>query len=106
MVFADTHRTANFPQEIQAGEIDPNGTLILITAKGLVCDFCAQALEKVFMKRAEVSGIDVNLSEKRIVISLRSGQNIDDDAIKKMILDAGYNLSKIERTTPDAVGVK
>ena len=32
------------------GTIDPNGEIIRVNVKGLVCDFCARAIEKVFMK--------------------------------------------------------
>ena len=46
--------------EVQAGSIDPNGTLMTVAVEGMVCDFCAQAIEKVFMKREEVAGITVN----------------------------------------------
>lgn len=70
-----------------------------ITAQinGLVCDFCARALEKVFAKRDEVSGIDVNLDTKLVTIGFKKGGNIDDATITKLITDAGYNVVKINR---------
>tara|TARA_E500000331_G_scaffold183724_1_gene176890 strand:- start:287 stop:535 length:249 start_codon:yes stop_codon:yes gene_type:complete len=37
---------------------------------GLVCDFCARALEKVFLKREAVESIDVDLDEKVILFTL------------------------------------
>ena len=33
---------------------------------GLVCDFCARALEKVFMNENSVSGLTVNLKAKKL----------------------------------------
>ena len=37
----------------------------------MVCDFCAQAIEKVFMKREEVQGINVDLDNQKVVIYLK-----------------------------------
>lgn len=95
-VIAD--HTKNAPEKIQAGQIDPSGTLITIDANGLVCDFCARALEKVFMKQKGVSGIDVNLDSGKILISLEKGAAMDDDTLRKLVTDAGYNISSIERS--------
>lgn len=70
-----------------------------ITAEinGLVCDFCARALEKVFGKRDEVSGIDVNLNAKIVTIGFKKGADIEDATIIKLITDAGYNVVEIRR---------
>ena len=40
--------------EVKVGEIDPNGEVVEVKAYGLVCDFCANAIEKVFMRKDEV----------------------------------------------------
>lgn len=71
----------------------------IITAQidGLVCDFCARALEKVFGKRVEVSGIEVNLDTKIVTIGLKKAADIDDATIMRLITDAGYNVVKIKR---------
>lgn len=70
---------------------------IVAQINGLVCDFCARALEKVFDKRDEVTGIDVNLDTKLVTIGLKKGADIDDATITKLITDAGYNVVKINR---------
>lgn len=70
---------------------------IVAQINGLVCDFCARALEKVFGKRDEVTGIDVNLDTKLVTIGLKKGANIDDATITKLITDAGYNVVEIRR---------
>jgi copper chaperone CopZ len=70
---------------------------ITVQIDGLVCDFCARALEKVFGKRQEVSGIDVNLDTKLVTIGIKKGADIDDVTITKLITDAGYNVVKINR---------
>jgi len=70
---------------------------ITVQINGLVCDFCARALEKVFGKREEVTGIDVNLDTKIVTIGFKKNSDIDDATITKLITDAGYNVVKINR---------
>lgn len=83
--------------EIHAGSIDPNGTLMTVAVEGMVCDFCAQAIEKVFMKREEVAGINVNLDDQNVIISLKSEKDIENTIIEELFLNAGYNIQTIDR---------
>tara|TARA_B100000427_G_scaffold327539_1_gene338526 strand:- start:1042 stop:1413 length:372 start_codon:yes stop_codon:yes gene_type:complete len=83
--------------EIHAGSIDPNGTLMTVAVEGMVCDFCAQAIEKVFMKREEVAGITVNLDDQNVIISLKSEKDIENTIIEELFLNAGYNIQTIDR---------
>lgn len=76
---------------------EDGGNLIVAKINGLVCDFCARALEKVFSKRDEVTAIEVNLDTKLVTISLKKGMDIDDNIIKSLINDAGYNTVEIKR---------
>ena len=69
-----------------------------VDVKGLVCDFCARALEKVFGKQDAVEDINVNLDTKRITINFKDGQSLPDETIKSLIMDAGYNVDAIQRT--------
>lgn len=68
-----------------------------IKVNGLVCDFCARSLEKVFLKRGDVAGIRVDLGKSSIVVAMKSGLNIDDATLTKLIADSGYNVTAIER---------
>ena len=70
---------------------------ITVQINGLVCDFCARALEKVFGKREGVTGVDVNLDTKLITIGLSKGAELDDETVASLIMDAGYNVVKISR---------
>lgn len=96
---ADHNHTDVAKQHIQkaTGSIEEADHTIVAQINGLVCDFCARALEKVFGKRPEVSGIDVNLDTKIVTIGLKKGKDIDDATITKLITDAGYNVVKINR---------
>lgn len=64
---------------------------------GLVCDFCARALEKTFGKKDEVENIDVDLDKKIVTINFKEGQNLDDETITKLITDSGYAVTGIRR---------
>ena len=83
--------------EVQAGTIDPNGTLMTVAVEGMVCDFCAQAIERVFMKREEVAGITINLDDQNVIISLKSEKDIENTIIEELFLNAGYNIQTIDR---------
>lgn len=78
----------SFPAQAKTAYADVNG---------LVCDFCAQALEKVFSKKTEVENITVNLDEKVVTINFKEGQNLDDETLKEMINDSGYAVTEIRR---------
>ena len=83
--------------EVQVGSIDPNGTLMTVAVEGMVCDFCAQAIERVFMKREEVAGITINLDDQNVIISLKSEKDIENTIIEELFLNAGYNVQTIDR---------
>ena len=72
----------------------PDGT-VYAHVNGLVCDFCARALEKVFGRQGAVEDIDVDLSEKIITIHFHEGQSLDDKFITKLITDSGYNVREL-----------
>ena len=92
----DKHRL-KMDYKASVGSVDPYGQTIKVNVNGLVCDFCARALEKVFMKEKSVSGLTVNLKEKEIKIYTKKSMNLDDTTIKEKIKDAGYTVSSIER---------
>ena len=82
---------------LSSGEITNN--IININVNGMVCDFCAQSIEKVFMKRIEVKGINVNLEDQKVVIYLDKETNIEDTTISNIFEDAGYTVEAISRNS-------
>jgi copper chaperone CopZ len=72
-------------------------TQIDVKVNGLVCDFCARALEKVFGKREEVIAIDVDLNVGQVLITMQPGQTLDDTTITELISDSGYDIQAIKR---------
>lgn len=77
-------------QAVQSGDVH-------VSVNGLVCDFCARALEKVFGKEEAVKGIDVNLDTKIITVNFNEGQTLSDEKLTELITDAGYNVEGIHR---------
>lgn len=70
---------------------------IVVRVDGMVCDFCAQSLEKVFGKEDSVNGIKVSLEEQNVTVDTKDGQELSDDKIKELIEWAGYDLVEIKR---------
>ena len=68
-----------------------------IHIKGMVCAFCAQGLTKKFKAQAAVASVKVDLGKKQIDLVFKDGNDVPDAEINSVILDAGYNVEKIER---------
>lgn len=70
---------------------------VVVKINGMVCDFCAQSLKKVFGKEDSVVDIAVSLDDQTVTIDTKDGQTISDEKIKELIEWGGYDLVSIER---------
>ena len=70
---------------------------INVFVNGLVCDFCARSIEKIFKKDESVSNIEVNLEKMLITIYVNENKILNDKTIKKLINDSGYDVTEIYR---------
>ena len=75
---------------------------IHVDVEGLVCDFCAQSIQKVFLKQPGVEKVDVNLNNGRVIIKMADvfqddEDGISNDRIVKLFLNAGYDVRAIMR---------
>lgn len=68
-----------------------------ISVNGLVCDFCARAIEKIFTKDEAVESVAVDLTSKIVTTTFKDGKTLSDDELKKLVTDAGYNVVSISR---------
>ena len=64
---------------------------------GMVCDFCAQAVEKVFSKEDGVTDVAVDLDNGAITITLEEGASISDERVAELVKKSGYDLVAIKR---------
>ena len=70
--------------------------IAVVSVKGMVCDFCAQGIEKTFKKDKTVAKIDVDLKKGKVFIAYRMNTKIDFEKIKKMIVSNGQNATKLQ----------
>lgn len=79
------------PAETATGEIVTAGV------NGLVCDFCAQSIRKLFSREAAVSDVEVDLDKGVVRLSMKPGQTLDDAHVETLIRRSGYSLVSIDR---------
>lgn len=70
---------------------------IKIEVKGMVCSFCAQGIKKTFMRKDGVENVDVDLDKKIVTLTTKQGATLKDSDVTESIVDAGYEVIKIER---------
>lgn len=74
-----------------------NAKDISVKVSGMVCAMCAQGIQKKFKKLPEVKKINVDLDSKVVTIQTKKEKDVTDEVIKKLITEAGYNVTSIER---------
>jgi len=77
--------------------LSEGGEPIVADVLGVVCDFCALAINKIFSKRDEVAAIYVDLDTKALSIVLAPGANLSDEVIADLAVQAGYRVAGIRR---------
>ena len=70
---------------------------VSVGLNGLVCDFCATALKKVFGKQEEVAHSYVDLDTKLLSVVFKDGASMSDEEIRKLVKKAGYKATDIAR---------
>lgn len=70
---------------------------VSVKVNGMVCSFCSQGIKKKFEGEKAVEKVEVNLDEKWVKLDLKDKQKLEDDKIKSLITEAGYNTVSIER---------
>ncbi len=73
------------------------GEPIVADVLGVVCDFCALAMNKIFSKREEVAAIYVDLDTKALSLVLVPGASLSDHIIADLAVQAGYRIADIRR---------
>lgn len=73
------------------------GKHVTVGLNGLVCDYCAQSMKKIFGKQDPVSAVEVDLTKKTMTLDIKKGAELSDDAIRKGVTDAGYTVTGITR---------
>jgi len=82
--------------EIDAA-IAAGGTPLVADVLGVVCDFCATAMNKIFGGREEVAAVYVDLDTKALNLVIKAGQSLDDETIGALAIQAGYRIAQVHR---------
>jgi copper chaperone CopZ len=80
-----------------AAAIMAGGEPIVVDVLGVVCDFCAMAMNKVFGKRGEVTAVHVDLDKKTLSLVIEKGETLSDKQIENLAKKAGYRIAAIRR---------
>ena len=99
-----THKTMENDQKL---ELNPerfdkfrrdlsHAKIVVVTVKGMVCDFCARGIEKTLKKDKTVQKVDVDLDSGKVIIAYNIETIIDFEDIKQKILASGQNAVNIQ----------
>lgn len=69
-----------------------NSDAVVLKVEGMTCAHCKNAAEKAVNALPGVSSAEVNLDEKTLTVKFDSS-TVGLDAIKKAIVDAGYEVA-------------
>ena len=94
--------TITHTNEISAA-LANGGAPVVVDVLGVVCDFCATAMNKIFSKRDEVAAIYVDLDKKTLSLVINDGSDLSDKQIEKLAKQAGYRIAAIRRDS-EAMG--
>ena len=83
-------------EDIQSA-LAQGGEPIVADVLGVVCDFCALAMNKIFGKREEVAAIYVDLDTKALSLVLVPGASMSDQTIADLAVQAGYRVADVRR---------
>ncbi len=84
-------------QSPEAETAQPGATLLTVSVKGMVCDFCAQAVTKVFGRNDAVDGVHVDLDNGEIHVGLKPGMSLSDEEVETLVNKSGYAMVSLER---------
>ena len=79
---------------------------VKVTVNGMVCAFCAQGIEKRISKMGATKDVFVDLKKKTVAIEAKEGQTLDAKAIYAEIVDAGYDVVKIEPVSQSVAEIR
>lgn len=63
-----------------------------LLVEGMSCGHCVKAVENAVKELKDIHSVSVNLDEKKVEVS---GENLNDNELKEVIEDAGYDVLEI-----------
>jgi mercuric ion binding protein len=81
-------------------------TSVKASVNGMVCAFCAQGIEKRLSALPATQGVFVDLKQKIVVVEAKPGQTLDGKVVSAEIVQAGYDVTKIETVEQSIADIK
>lgn len=63
---------------------------------GLSCPFCAYGLEKKLGAVNGVQGLETNVKDGTVTVTMKDGVPLDEASARKAVKEAGFSLRKLE----------
>lgn len=79
---------------------------VRVEVNGMVCAFCASAIDKKLSALPESKAIYVNLEKKIVAIELKDGNTPNLDRVRAEIKAAGYDVVNITETGQTLAQIK
>ena len=81
-------------------------TSIKASVNGMVCAFCAQGIEKRLLKLSATQQVFVDLKKRVVAIELKEGTTLDPKQMSAEIVEAGYDVTKIETVAQSVADIR
>jgi copper chaperone CopZ len=69
-----------------------------LQAAGLTCAMCTRAINNSLDKLSFVSGVEPDIKNSAFLIKFKEGAEVDFDALKNAVEDAGFSVAKLKVT--------
>ena len=67
-----------------------------LQAAGLTCAMCTKAINETLEELSFVESVKADIKNSQFLIQFKPGQNVDPDALKKAVEDAGFSVAKLK----------
>jgi copper chaperone CopZ len=68
-----------------------------VQVNGMVCDFCAQGIEKKLKSDPSVEKVHVSLGEKKVQVVSKEGSSLSEERIRESLKKAGYAVISVSK---------
>ncbi len=77
--------------------LESGGEPVVVKVLGVVCEFCAKAMNRTFGRREEIAAVHVDLDSKTLNLVLKWKGAMDDAEIDRLVARSGYKTRSIHR---------
>jgi copper chaperone CopZ len=67
-----------------------------LQAAGLTCAMCTKAINETLKRLPFVQTVTPDIKNSQFIIQFKEGVNVDPDALKKAVEDAGFSVAKLK----------